>query len=187
MDESTPAPPSPGTWAQPAHPVGSSPVPPPPSAWPAPAPLSAPLPELSGYAMKRRGPVAVWLGLPLITLGIYHLVWYYKVHDEIRQYDQRQHSLSPFGSTLVLLLLGWTIVGPLISYYNTGEAIAKAQRAAGIPATCNPLACMLLYFVFGLNTWYMQKQLNLIVEAYPGTAPGVVVPLPATGQPAIAA
>jgi hypothetical protein len=69
---------------------------------------------------------------------------------------------------LVLLLLGWTIVAPLISYYNTGEAIAKAQRSASVPVTCSPIASMLLYFVFGLNVWYMQKQPNLIIEAYPG-------------------
>ena len=31
---------------------------------------------LSGLAMKRRGPVAVWLGLPIITLGIYTF-WVY--------------------------------------------------------------------------------------------------------------
>lgn len=184
MDEPRSTPPSAGTWAQPVEPVGSS-LAPPPSTWP--APVVAPAPELSGLAMKRRGPVAVWLGLPLITLGIYHLVWYFKIHKELRQYDQRQHSLSPVGSMLVLLLLGWTIVAPLISYYNTGEAIAKAQRAAGIPVTCSPIVSMLLYFVFGLNTWYMQKQLNLIVEAYPGATHGAVVPLPATGHTAISA
>ena len=161
----------------------------------APAPISprspaVPVPgtgfaDAHGLAMKRRGPVAVWLGLPLITLGIYHLVWYYKIHKELREYDGRQHGLSPMGSMLVLLLLGWTIVAPLISYYNTGEAIAKAQRSAGIPVTCSPIASMLLYFVFGLNTWYMQKQLNLIVEAYPDATHGDEVPLPAASQQAL--
>ena len=135
--------------------------------------------------MKLRGPVAAWLGLPLVTFGIYHFVWYYKILKELKQYDQQQDRISPAGSMLVLLLLGWTVVGPLISYYNTGEAIAKAQRAAGIQVTCSPLASMLLWFVFGLNTWYMQKQLNLIVEAYPPiTAPGDRVPLPASNQTA---
>lgn len=128
--------------------------------------------------MKQRGPVAVWLGLPLITLGIYHFVWYFKIHKELQQYDQSQ-DLSPGGSTCVLIFLGWTIVAPLVSYYNAGEAIAKAQHTARLPVTCSPLACMLLYFVFGLNVWYMQKQLNLIVDAYPDTEPGAEVRLPA--------
>jgi hypothetical protein len=175
MDDSKPVPIDSAAWVPPAAPPDA------PLASPSPA-APAPQQDQWGLAMKKRGPVAAWLGLPLITFGIYHLVWYYKIHNELRQYDQRQSRLNPLGSMLVLLLLGWTIVAPLISYYNTGEAIAKAQRAAGIPVTCSPIASMLLYFVFGLNTWYMQKQLNLVVEAYPGATRGVEVPLPASGR-----
>ncbi|MFI2784094.1 DUF4234 domain-containing protein [Streptomyces sp. ALB3] len=132
--------------------------------------------QLPGQAMKRRGPVAVWLGLTLITLGIYQLVWYYKIHNELQEFDRRQ-TLKPAGSMLVLLFLGWTVIAPLISFKNTGQAIAKAQRAAGLPVTCSPAASMWLMFVFGLNVWYMQRQLNLVVDAYPGAAPGTQVSL----------
>ena len=141
-----------------------------------PAPYSTP--PAGGLAMKRRGTVAVWLGLPLITLGIYHLVWYYKIHRELQEYDRRLH-LSPGGSVLVLIFLGWTLIAPLVSYLNTGKAIANAQRAAGLPVTCSPGASCWLVFVFGLNTWYMQQQLNLVAEAYQGVAPGSPVPLAA--------
>ncbi|HWU05800.1 MAG TPA: DUF4234 domain-containing protein [Streptomyces sp.] len=134
--------------------------------------------QLSGAAMKRRGPVAVWLGLTLITLGIYQLVWYYKIHNELQEFDRRQ-ALKPAGSLLVLLFLGWTVIAPLISFRNTGRAIASAQRAAGLPVTCSPAASMWLMFVFGLNVWYMQRQLNLVVEAYPGATPGTAVSLAA--------
>jgi hypothetical protein len=133
---------------------------------------------LTGLAMKRRGSVAVWLGLPLITLGIYHLVWYFKIHKELKNFDQRQQ-LSPGGSLCVLLFLGWTLIGPLVSYYNTGKAVAAAQRAAGLPATCSPAASCWLVFVFGLNSWYLQRELNLVVDAYQGAAPGSPVPLAA--------
>ncbi|MFF7157955.1 DUF4234 domain-containing protein [Streptomyces sp. NPDC008139] len=127
--------------------------------------------------------MVVWLLWPLLTLGIYHLVWYFKIHKELKQYDRQQVRLSPAGSTLVMLLLGWTIVAPLISYYNTGEAIAKAQRRAGIPVTCSPVISMLLWFVFGLNVFYIQRQLNLIVDAYPGAQPGQTVALPTNDHP----
>lgn len=125
--------------------------------------------------MKRRGPVAVWLGLPLITLGIYHLVWYYKIHRELQEYDPRLN-LKPGGSTLVLIFLGWTFVAPLVSYYNTGKAIAGAQRAAGLQVTCSPGVSCWLVLVFGLNTWYMQRQLNLVAEALSGAAASTAVP-----------
>ncbi|MFF5898368.1 DUF4234 domain-containing protein [Streptomyces argenteolus] len=134
--------------------------------------------QLSGVAMKRRGPVAVWLGLTLITLGIYQLVWYFKIHKELHEFDRRR-PLNPGGSMMVLLFLGWTVIAPLISFKNTGKAIANAQRAAGLPVTCSPAASMWLMFVFGLNVWYMQRQLNLVVEAYPGVEPGAQVSLAA--------
>ncbi|MDX3184313.1 DUF4234 domain-containing protein [Streptomyces sp. NPDC049952] len=133
---------------------------------------------LPGLAMKRRGPVAVWLGLPLVTLGIYQLVWYYKIHKELQQFDRRQ-TLNPGGSVLVLIFLGWTLIAPLISFRNTGRAIAEAQRAAGLQVTCSPATSMWLVFVFGLNTWYMQRQLNLVTDAYPGVTEGTQVPLAA--------
>ncbi len=132
--------------------------------------------SLTGLTMKRRGPVAVWLGLPLITLGIYHLVWYYNIHKELREFDRRR-TLSPAGSTLVLVLLGWTVIAPLISYYNTGRSIANAQRAAGLQTTCNPGTGCLLFIALGLNTWYLQRELNLVATAYPGVTPGTEVAL----------
>ncbi|MGW3263163.1 DUF4234 domain-containing protein [Streptomyces sp. NPDC001056] len=134
--------------------------------------------RLPGLAMKRRGPVAVWLGLPIVTLGIYQLVWYYKIHKELQEFDRRQ-TLNPAGSMLVLFFLGWTLIAPLVSFHNTGKAIANAQRAAGLPVTCSPAVSMWLAFVFGLNIWYMQRQLNLVVDAYPGAAPGTEVQLAA--------
>ncbi|GHD90137.1 DUF4234 domain-containing protein [Streptomyces naganishii] len=132
----------------------------------------------TGLAMKRRGPVAVWLGLPLVTLGIYQLVWYYKIHKELQEFDRRR-VLNPTGSLLVMIFLGWTLIAPLISFHNTGKAIADAQRAAGLPVTCSPAASTFLTFVFGLNTWYMQRQLNLVVAAYGDTAPGTEIHLAA--------
>ncbi|HET7385036.1 MAG TPA: DUF4234 domain-containing protein [Nocardioidaceae bacterium] len=127
--------------------------------------------------MKRRNPVAAWIGLPLITLGIYHLVWYYKIHHELSEFDRRR-SVPTAGPMLVLLLLSWTVVAPLISYYNAGGRIRNAQRAAGLAATCSGGIGVLLMFVFGLGTLYYQSELNKIVDRYGPTTPsGTQVPL----------
>lgn len=166
-------------------PASPTAVPPGYSLTPTPGTTEDPSLGASGSAMKYRGSVVVWLLWPLLTLGVYHLVWYFKIHKELKQYDRQQVGLSPAGSTLVMLLLGWTIVAPLISYYNTGEAIAKAQRRAGIPVTCSPVISMLLMFVFGLNVFYIQRQLNLIVDEYPGARPGQTVALPANDHPGV--
>ena len=77
---------------------------------------------------------------------------------------------------LVLLFLGWTLIGPILTFNNAGKRIRDAQRSAGLSETCNPLLCWLLMFAFGLNLWYMQTELNKVVDRY-GVAPRTTVPL----------
>lgn len=150
-------------------------VAPPAQAQPAVAPGTAPA-VAGGLAMKRRNPLAVWLGLPLITLGIYHLVWYYKIHREMAEYDRRR-SVPVVGPMLVLLLLGWTLIAPIVSYHNAGARVRNAQRSAGLAPTCSPTLAWLLLFVFGLNSLYLQVELNKVVDRYAGTPVGTPVPL----------
>src|SRR5215813_517089 len=56
----------------------------------------------TGRAMKYRNPWLVWLVWPLITLGIYHFVWYYKIHREMADY-QPKRNIPVVGPVLVLI------------------------------------------------------------------------------------
>ncbi|MDL9946930.1 DUF4234 domain-containing protein [Gordonia sp. ABSL11-1] len=85
-----------------------------------------PMAVSSGLAMKRRNPFAVWLGLPLITLGIYYFVWYYKIHKEMAEFDRRRQ-IPVVGPMLVLVLLSWTVIAPLISYEPALHAVRTQQ------------------------------------------------------------
>lgn len=125
--------------------------------------------------MKRRKPVAAWLGLTIITLGVYFLVWYYKIHKELAELDRRR-TVPTTGSLLVMLLLGWTVVAPVISLLNTGKFIRQAQRSAGLPETCSPGVGTLLMFLCGVGVLYYQNQLNLIIDRYQAPA-GTQIPL----------
>nr|WP_246195531.1 DUF4234 domain-containing protein [Halopolyspora algeriensis] len=125
--------------------------------------------------MKNRHPVAAWLLWPCLTLGIYVLVWYYKIHKEMAEFDRRR-AVPTAGPVLVLLLLSWTIIAPLVSYYNCGDRIRNAQRAAGLQATCSPGAGTVLMLVFGLGVLYYQAELNKIADSY-GVGEGQQVPL----------
>lgn len=147
-----------------------------PDAPPPAAPLAGEVAVASGLVMKRRNPVAAWLGLPLITLGIYHLVWYYKIHREMAEFDRRR-AVPVAGPMLVLFFLSWTFIAPIISYHNTGTRIRNAQRAAGLAPTCSPAACWLLWFVIGVNVLYMQSELNKVIDRYAGAPTGAQVPL----------
>ncbi len=144
-----------------------------------PAPSTAPgtyAPLASGLQMKRRNPVGVWLGLPLITLGIYYLVWLYKIHSELGMFDRRRivGATGPVMAWIfgIVTLMIW----PLISTYNTGQTIAATQRCAGLAPTCSGGLGVVLVFVFGLHSLYYQTELNKIVAV--NTVPeGTAIPL----------
>jgi hypothetical protein len=140
-----------------------------------------PMPEPAlavGAAMKRRNIVAVWLGLPLITLGVYNLVWWYKVNAEMAAFDRRS-PVNP-AATLLAFLFGWLLViPPYLAAYGTGQRIAERQRAAGLAPTCSPALGIVLMFVFGLTPLYYQAELNKIIERYGPVAPGAPVALAA--------
>ncbi len=124
----------------------------------------------------------VGLGLSVITLGIYFFVWYYLINDELKDIgiakdDQNLAQSSPTNS-VIAVLIGWVIiVPPLISIYNTGNRIKRAQRLSGVELdrTINPVTAFLLYFPGGIlliptfiHYWYITKHQNAAVRAAAG-------------------
>jgi hypothetical protein len=109
-----------------------------------------------------RNPIVVWL-LSLVTLGIYYLVWYYKVNREVAEFDARI-TVSPGMAVVAITFGAFIIVPPFVSTYNTGERISQAQRAAGLEPTCSGIIGLLLSFLWGLNSAYYQAELNKIWE-----------------------
>src|SRR5258708_20051630 len=96
--------------------------------------------------LTRRSPLGVWLGLRLITLGIYYFVWYYKINNEARRY-LNDESIRPGISLLAITLGGFLILPPFISYYNTGKRIRRMQEQAGISQRIAPLVPFFLMFL----------------------------------------
>ena len=127
---------------------------------------------IGNETFKRRHPVGVWLGLPLITLFIYYFVWYYKINNEARRY-LRDPSIRPGISLLAVTLGAFIIVPPFVSIYRTAERVRRMQTNAQIPDRCEPWIALLLAFVYGLHILYLQIQLNTVWDAYlrPGTGP----------------
>ncbi len=129
---------------------------------------------VTGLAGKLRNPVAVWLLAP-VTLGIYTLVWYYKANKETRDMGV---VASPGTSLLAITFGAFIVVPPFVSIYKTGGRIAQAQRAAGMPETCNPVAGLLLWiFVFGTGSLYYQSELNKIWAHYGNPPAGSQIPV----------
>jgi Domain of unknown function (DUF4234) len=126
---------------------------------------------------KRRNVVGVWLGLPLITLGIYSYVWIYKVNNEARRF-LGDDSIRPGLSVLAFIPGGILIVPPFVAVYRLGKRIARMEEAAGIPSRASGGIGLLLAFVFSLYSLYYQSHLNGIWDRYrlTGGAPPSAVP-----------
>ena len=132
---------------------------------------------MTGRTGKTRNIFLVWLVWPFITLGIYHIVWWYKINREARDLD-REIDVEPAISVLAITLGALIIVPPFVSIFKTGDRIAQMQTAAGMPATCSGVLGLIASFIFGLHSLYYQNELNKI-WSYLGDAPeGTVVRLP---------
>jgi Domain of unknown function (DUF4234) len=119
---------------------------------------------------KVRHPLVAF-GLVFLTLGIYYLVWYYKVNRELRDLgratgEEERLGRSPFTS-LLAITLGWLIiVPPFVSFYRTFQRIETAQEVTGASGRVNVWLGFALY-VLGtvlvpVEVIYAQSELNRI-------------------------
>lgn len=135
---------------------------------------------IGNQTYKKRNVFAVWLGLPLITLGVYSLVWIYKVNDEARRF-LGDNSIRPALSVLAFFPGGVLIIPPLIAIYRLGTRIARMEAAAGSPNRAEPVVGLVLGFVFSLYSLYYQDHLNGLWDRYlfsSGSQPALPPPLP---------
>ncbi len=121
----------------------------------------------------------VGLLLYVITLGMYYWFWYYLVNDELKDIgvsvkDPKLSTTSP-GASLAAVTVGHLILFPsLISVYNYGKRIKRAEGLLGIPVEqrMNPTLAFLSLFPFGIliapaifHYWYVTKHQNIAVRA----------------------
>jgi hypothetical protein len=138
---------------------------------------------MTGRAGKTRNIWLTWLVWPILTLGIYHLVWYYKINREARDFDENI-DVKPELS-LLAVLIGWIIiVPPFVSIYRSGERIAQMQEDAGMERSCNGWLGLVLSFFASLHSLYYQYELNRIWARLGQPEEGSLVALPvAVGAP----
>ncbi|HEX8854500.1 MAG TPA: DUF4234 domain-containing protein [Thermoleophilaceae bacterium] len=137
--------------------------------------------------VKVRSPWAVAL-LPIITLGIYHLVWWYRVNREMRDYGRAKGydlGQNPTASVLALFPGGIIIVPALISYWRGTKRVQGAARIAGKEPP-NGWIALILYLLIALGFYaYLQVSLNDIwrSEAEPLRGQEPLPPAPDTMPP----
>lgn len=130
------------------------------------------------HEVKVRSPWAAAL-LPIVTLGIYHLVWWYRINKELKAYGEaRGYDLgrSPVNSLLALFPGGIIIVPMLVTYWRGTERIQGASKIAG----CEPVSgwiSLILYLIIAPAFWaYLQISLNDVWEREAEPLPGQPAP-----------
>jgi len=128
--------------------------------------------------VKLRSPWGAAL-LPIITLGIYHLVWWYRINRELRDlgrakgYDLGQ---NPMASLLAAFPGGLIIVPALITYWRGGKRIQGAASLAG-KEPINGFIGIVLFFVIPPALWaYIQDSLNGVWRSEATSLPGESAP-----------
>jgi uncharacterized membrane protein YidH (DUF202 family) len=127
--------------------------------------------RVGGTEVKIRNPFGVF-ALAIVTLGIYYLVWYYKVNRELR--DAAGIDVSPV-TALLAITIGWIIiVPPFVSWYRTFKRIQQAQREARLTTEANPILGFILYvvalYLLPLELLYAQDELNKLWRARSASA-----------------
>jgi Ca2+/Na+ antiporter len=134
---------------------------------------------------KIRHPLAVF-GLVFLTLGIYYLVWYYKINREMRDLGRAVGQEDRLGrsplTSLVAITIGWLIViPPFVSFWNTFRRIEAAQEISGTTERVSVGLGFILYLVgvifLPVEVIYAQSELNRVWSGS-RVAP-VVAPSPA--------
>ena len=119
---------------------------------------------IEGQPFLRRSPLASW-GLVFLTLGIYGFVWYYKINDEARRF-LRDDTIKPGIAVLAVTLGVLILVPPFISYYRTGERIARMETHAQLANPVSPALGLLAALVMAVHVLYLQEHLNRVWDRY---------------------
>jgi hypothetical protein len=114
--------------------------------------------QVGGTTVKLRNPFLVFVWA-IVTLGIYYIVWYYKVNRELR--DACGIDVSPFVALVAIT--------PFVSWYRTFKRVATAQGSAGVQSEVNPILGFILYvvgvFFLPVEVIYAQDELNKLWRA----------------------
>jgi Domain of unknown function (DUF4234) len=140
--------------------------------------------EVNGVEVKERNPFGVW-ALTIVTLGIYYLVWYYKINKEMRR--AYGIDVDPAMAVVAITLGTFIVVPPFVSIYRTGRRVEQSQFHAGVRDNISPVLTLVLSVLFGLHIIYLQYNLNKAWDRGgralpPGQAPGLQAP-PAAAPP----
>ena len=128
--------------------------------------------------VKLRSPWAAAL-LPFVTFGIYHLVWWYRINRELRDFGRAKGydlGQSPTNSLLALFPGGIIVIPALVTYWRGVKRVQQASRLGG-KEPVNGWIALILFFVLSPALWaYLQVYLNDLWRGEGRPLPGQTLP-----------
>jgi hypothetical protein len=123
---------------------------------------------------KVRNPLGV-VALSIVTLGIYAIVWYYKVNKEMAEIGKGRGTddcgTDPLNSLLAITLGALVIVPPFVSLYKSCVRLSAAERVTGTPAGMGPGLLFVIYLLLSPVALYIaQSNLNKVLDHQAGGA-----------------
>lgn len=120
------------------------------------------------------------IGLSIITLGIYGIVWYYKTNKELaeigRAHDTDELGDNPVTSVLAVTIGAIVVIPALVSRWNTWQRQHKAAVLLGREDVAfSPVAGFILDF-FIIGSILFQNGQNKILEVQAQVGPGQAAP-----------
>ncbi len=132
----------------------------------------------SEHEVKVRNPWAVAL-LPIVTLGIYHLVWWYKINKELKAFGEAKGydlGQNPTNSVLALFPGGLIVIPALVTYWRGTQRVQGASKIGGREPVSGWIA-LILYLLLAPGFWaYLQVSLNNVWEQEAEALPGQAAP-----------
>jgi hypothetical protein len=134
----------------------------------------------AGSTAKIRNPLGV-LALGLITLGIYHIFWWYFINREMADYGRANGEPrlgdNPVMSVLAITLGAFVVIPVFVSLWRTNKRIEIAQNLALGENNISPVLIFILALIPLVNLVVaplMQSNLNQVWER--AHAPAQAVP-----------
>ena len=118
------------------------------------------------YGIEIRDSTTTWI-LSIVTFGIWGLIWYYKVQEELGQWSRGRIEVNPTNSIMAITIGGCAIVPWFISLNGTGERVAQAQQMAGLPVQASGGMTILYAFLLSYHIKWLTDQLNEIAQRPP--------------------
>jgi uncharacterized membrane protein HdeD (DUF308 family) len=112
--------------------------------------------QIGSGSIKRRDPWGTFL-IGVVTIKIYHFVWYYMINREIRDHSGDEINVDPVVSVLAITLGILVVIPALVSFYRTADRVRRVQAKVGAAKTISPIIALLLGAIsfFNLLNFYM--------------------------------